>query len=131
MLAHSFPTRRSSDLTEILKNSELHGFYELYPEKFNNKTNGITFRRWLLECDPRLTAALEQHIGSGFRKDAAELEKLLAFADDEAVLDQLTAVKKANKEALADWLLRTQKVSVNTDAVFDIQSKRSLGVSNV
>ena len=110
--------------TEILKNSELHGFYELYPEKFNNKTNGITFRRWLLECDPRLTAALEQHIGSGFRKDAAELEKLLAFADDEAVLDQLTAVKKANKEALADWLLRTQKVSVNTDAVFDIQSKR-------
>ena len=64
--------------TEILKNSELHGFYELYPEKFNNKTNGITFRRWLLECDPRLTAALEQHIGSGFRKDAAELEKLLA-----------------------------------------------------
>ena len=110
--------------TEILKNSELHGFYELYPEKFNNKTNGITFRRWLLECDPRLTAALEQHIGSGFRKDAAELEKLMAFADDEAVLEQLTAVKKANKEALADWLLRTQKVSVNTDAVFDIQSKR-------
>ena len=110
--------------TEILKNSELHGFYELYPEKFNNKTNGITFRRWLLECDPRLTAALEQHIGSGFRKDATELEKLMAFADDEAVLEQLTAVKKANKEALADWLLRTQKVSVNTDAVFDIQSKR-------
>ena len=110
--------------TEILKNSELHGFYELYPEKFNNKTNGITFRRWLLECDPALTAELEQHIGSGFRKDAAELEKLLAFADDETVLGELTAVKKANKEALADWLLRTQKVSVNTDAVFDIQSKR-------
>ena len=110
--------------TPRFENSELHGFYELYPEKFNNKTNGITFRRWLLECDPRLTAALEQHIGSGFRKDATELEKLLAFADDEAVLDQLTAVKKANKEALADWLLRTQKVSVNTDAVFDIQSKR-------
>ena len=110
--------------TEILKNSELHGFYELYPEKFNNKTNGITFRRWLLECDPRLTAALEQHIGSGFRKDAAELEKLLAFAEDETVLSELTAVKKANKEALADWLLHTQKVTVNTDAVFDIQSKR-------
>ena len=110
--------------TEILKNSELHGFYELYPEKFNNKTNGITFRRWLLECDPRLTATLEKHIGSGFRKDAAELEKLLAFADDEAVLDELTAVKKANKAALADWLLRTQKVAVNPDAMFDIQSKR-------
>ena len=110
--------------TEILKNSELHGFYELYPEKFNNKTNGITFRRWLLECDPRLTATLEKHIGSSFRKDAAELEKLLAFADDETVLNELTAVKKANKEALADWLLHTQKVTVNTDAVFDIQSKR-------
>ena len=110
--------------TEILKNSELHGFYELYPEKFNNKTNGITFRRWLLECDPRLTATLEKHIGSGFRKDAAELEKLLAFAGDETVLSELTAVKTANKEALADWLLHTQKVTVNTDAVFDIQSKR-------
>ena len=110
--------------TEILKNSELHGFYELYPEKFNNKTNGITFRRWLLECDPRLTAVLEQRIGSGFRKDAAELEKLLAFADDETVLGELTAVKKANKEALADWLLRTQKVQVNPSALFDIQSKR-------
>ena len=110
--------------TEILKNSELHGFYELYPEKFNNKTNGITFRRWLLECDPRLTATLEQHIGSGFRKDAAELEKLLAFADDETVLNELTAVKKTNKAALAEGLRRTQKVTVNPDAVFDIQSKR-------
>lgn len=110
--------------TEILKNSELHGFYELYPEKFNNKTNGITFRRWLLECDQRLTARLEQYIGSGFRKDASELEKLLTFADDETVLNELTAVKKANKEDLADWLLKTQNVKVNTNAVFDIQSKR-------
>ncbi|MFQ8835936.1 MAG: glycogen/starch/alpha-glucan phosphorylase, partial [Faecalibacterium prausnitzii] len=98
--------------------------YELYPEKFNNKTNGITFRRWLLECDPALTAELEKRIGSGFRKDAAELEKLLAFAGDETVLNELTAVKKANKEALADWLLHTQNVTVNTEAVFDIQSKR-------
>ena len=110
--------------TEILKNSELHGFYTLYPEKFNNKTNGITFRRWLLECDPRLTQVLEKHIGSGFRKDASELEKLLAFAGDEDVLNELTAVKTANKQALADWLLHTQNVSVNTQAVFDIQSKR-------
>lgn len=110
--------------TEILKNSELHDFYELYPEKFNNKTNGITFRRWLLECDPRLTAVLEKHIGSGFRKDASELEKLMDFADDTAVLNELTDVKKANKEALADWLLRTQNVVLNTNAVFDIQSKR-------
>ena len=110
--------------TEILKNSELHGFYTLYPEKFNNKTNGITFRRWLLECDPRLTQVLEKHIGSGFRKDASELEKLLAFAGDEDVLNELTAVKTANKQALAYWLLHTQNVSVNTQAVFDIQSKR-------
>ena len=110
--------------TKILEDTELHPFYEIYPEKFSNKTNGITFRRWLLECDPRLTATLEKHIGSGFRKDAAELEKLLAFAEDETVLNELTAVKKANKEALADWLLHTQKVTVNTDAVLDIQSKR-------
>ena len=110
--------------TEILKESELNGFYKLYPEKFNNKTNGITFRRWLLECDPRLTQVLEKHIGSGFRKDAAELEKLLAFAGNEVVLNELTAVKTANKQELADWLLRTQNVTVNTKAVFDIQSKR-------
>ena len=110
--------------TKILEDTELHPFYEIYPEKFSNKTNGITFRRWLLECDPRLTATLEKHIGSGFRKDATELEKLLAFAEDETVLNELTAVKKANKEALADWLLHTQKVNVNTNAVFDIQSKR-------
>ena len=110
--------------TEILKNTELHNFYELYPEKFNNKTNGITFRRWLLECDPRLTAVLEKHIGTGFRKDASELEKLLHFADDAAVLEELREVKTENKEALADWLHRTQGVTVNTGAMFDIQSKR-------
>ena len=110
--------------TEILKNTELHNFYELYPEKFNNKTNGITFRRWLLECDPRLTAVLEKHIGTGFRKDASELEKLLHFTDDAAVLEELREVKTENKEALADWLRRTQGVTVNTGAMFDIQSKR-------
>ena len=110
--------------TEILKNSELHNFYELYPEKFNNKTNGITFRRWLLECDPRLTAVLEKHIGTGFRKDASELEKMMAFADDAAVLEELREVKSENKEALADWLRRTQGVTVDTGAMFDIQSKR-------
>ena len=110
--------------TEILKNSELHNFYELSPEKFNNKTNGITFRRWLLECDPRLTAVLEKHIGTGFRKDASELEKLMAFADDAAVLEELREVKRENKEALADWLRRTQGVTVDTGAMFDIQSKR-------
>ena len=110
--------------TEILKNAELHGFYELYPEKFNNKTNGITFRRWLLACDPALTDLIESLIGPGFRKNADELEKLLAFRDDEAVLERLGMVKAANKQALADWLLHTQGVRVNPRAMFAIQSKR-------
>ena len=110
--------------TEILKNSELHGFYELYPEKFNNKTNGITFRRWLLECDPALTSLIEELIGSGFRKDATELEKLLAYKDDVDMLQRFSKVKADNKKALTDWLQRTQGVTVNTDAMFDIQSKR-------
>ena len=110
--------------TEILEESELHGFYELYPEKFNNKTNGITFRRWLLECNPDLAKELESLIGSGFRKNADELEKLLAYADDENVLKKLTEIKSIAKKALADWLLRTQGVTVNPEAMFDIQSKR-------
>ena len=110
--------------TEILKNSELHGFYQLYPEKFNNKTNGITFRRWLLECDPALTAEIEKLIGSGFRKDAAELEKLLPCTENVDILQQFSAVKAQNKRALADWLHRTQGVTVDPDAMFDIQSKR-------
>ncbi len=110
--------------TEILKNSELHGFYQLYPEKFNNKTNGITFRRWLLECDPALTAEIEKLIGSGFRKDAAELEKLLPYTENVDILQQFSAVKAQNKRALADWLHRTQGTTVDPDAMFDIQSKR-------
>ena len=110
--------------TEILKESELHGFYELYPGKFNNKTNGITFRRWLMECDPLLTEALEKWIGTGFKKDSNELEKLLAYENDEKVLEELTRIKKENKQALADWLWETQKVKISTDALYDIQSKR-------
>ena len=110
--------------TEILKNSELHGFYQLYPEKFNNKTNGITFRRWLLECDPALTAEIEKLIGSGFCKDATELEKLLPYTENVDILQQFSAVKAQNKRALADWLHRTQGVTVDPDAMFDIQSKR-------
>ena len=110
--------------TEILKNSELHGFYQLYPEKFNNKTNGITFRRWLLECDPALTAEIEKLIGSGFRKDAAELEKLLPYTENVDILQQFSAVKAQNKRALTDWLHRTQNITVDPDAMFDIQSKR-------
>ena len=110
--------------TEILKNSELHGFYELYPEKFNNKTNGITFRRWLLKCNPSLTNEIESLIGNGFKKDASELKKLLAYTNDQNVLRKLSEIKKQNKEALAAWLLHKQGVKVNTDAMFTIQSKR-------
>ena len=109
--------------TEILKNAELHGFYELYPEKFN-KTNGITFRRWLLECDPTLTAEIEKLIGSGFRKDATELEKLLPYAENVDTLQEFSAVKSQNKQALADWLKRTQNITIDPNAMFDIQSKR-------
>ena len=110
--------------TEILKNSELNHFYRLYPEKFNNKTNGITFRRWLLECNPKLTALIGELIGDGFKKDASELEKLLAFEHDKNVLDKIAQIKKENKLALSDWLQHRQGVTLNTDAVFAIQSKR-------
>ena len=110
--------------TEILKNSELSHFYRLYPEKFNNKTNGITFRRWLLKCNPELTAFIESLIGPGFKKDASRLENLADFTADEAVLKKLTAIKRDNKAALADWLKHTQNVTVNPDSLFAIQSKR-------
>lgn len=110
--------------TEILKNSELHDFYELYPEKFNNKTNGITFRRWLMKCNPALTKEIESLIGRGFYKDATELKKLLAFTEDENILTRFGEIKRRNKEALAQWLKKKQGISVRTDAMFSIQSKR-------
>ena len=110
--------------TEILKESELRPFYDLYPEKFNNKTNGITFRRWLLHCNPSLAAYVESLIGPGFKTDAMELEKLLPFAEDEAVLEKLLAIKQENKEELAKYLKETQNIEINTDSVFDIQVKR-------
>ena len=110
--------------TEILKETELNNFYKIYPEKFNNKTNGITFRRWLLHCNPALTELLDELIGEGYKKDAAELEKLLAFKDDEKVLDRLVEIKHANKEALCKYLEETQGVKVNPDTIFDIQIKR-------
>ena len=94
--------------TEILKKSELAKFYALYPEKFNNKTNGITFRRWLLHCNAPLTAFIEARIGQGFKKDATELERLLAFADDRKTLDALLEIKAEQKRALADHLFRKQ-----------------------
>lgn len=110
--------------TEILKDSELNHFYRLYPEKFNNKTNGITFRRWLLKCNPELAAFIESLIGPGFKKDAVELEKLAAFTEDEEVLRRLAAIKQDNKKELVRWLKSRQGIFVNPDSLFAIQSKR-------
>ena len=110
--------------TEILKNSELNNFYKIYPEKFNNKTNGITFRRWLLHCDPELTALFESLIGDGFKKDATELEKLGAFVNDEAVLQKILDVKNAKKAELKDYLAKTQGIELNENSIYDIQIKR-------
>ena len=110
--------------TQILKGSELANFYRLYPEKFNNKTNGITFRRWLLECDPALAAWIESLIGGGFKKDARELEKLMDYVDNDAVLAKFSAIKRDNKRTLADWLCKKQGVRINPDSMFSIQSKR-------
>lgn len=110
--------------TEILKESELRPFYELYPEKFNNKTNGITFRRWLMHCNQPLTKYLEGLIGADFQKDAAALEKLLAYQNDATVLEKLDAIKHQNKQTLAAFLKETQGISLNPDSIFDIQIKR-------
>lgn len=110
--------------TEILKANELNNFYQIYPEKFNNKTNGITFRRWLLHCNPQLTELLDSSIGTGYRKDAEELEKLLKFQEDEKVLNQLLEVKTENKKVLCEYLKHTQGVELNPDSIFDIQIKR-------
>ena len=110
--------------TEILKNTELNHFYKIYPEKFNNKTNGITFRRWLLSCNRPLAAFLTETIGDGFKKDAAELEKLLAFQDDEKVLDRIAEIKYEKKKELCAYLKEHEGEDVNPDSIFDIQVKR-------
>ncbi len=110
--------------TDILKNNELNAFYQLYPEKFSNKTNGITFRRWLLHCNPKLTALITELIGDGYRQDASQLEKLWEFRDDEKVLNRLMAIKKENKQALADYVQEKQGLVLDADSVFDIQVKR-------
>lgn len=110
--------------TEILKKTELHHFYQLYPEKFNNKTNGITFRRWLLHCNPLLADQITEWIGDGYKKDAAELKKLEKFASDEQSLQNLLQIKKENKHQLSEYLKRTQGIELNEDSVFDIQIKR-------
>ena len=110
--------------TQILKETELHHFYQLYPEKFNNKTNGITFRRWLFHCNPLLADQITEWIGDGYKKDAAELKKLEKFASDEQSLQHLLQIKKENKHQLSEYLKRTQGIELNEDSVFDIQIKR-------
>ncbi len=110
--------------TDILKATELNNFYRLYPEKFNNKTNGITFRRWLLYCNPELTSFIESLIGPAFKKNAMELEKLSAYLNDDAVLEKLLAIKDARKIILRDYLKHTQKIDIDADSIFDIQIKR-------
>ncbi len=110
--------------TEILKHTELAPFYKIYPEKFNNKTNGITFRRWIRECNPRLSALISSKIGDGWKHNADELEKLLAFQDDEKFLEDLMAVKHENKKAFAAWIDDHQGAKINPESIFDVQSKR-------
>ncbi|MBQ9989757.1 MAG: glycogen/starch/alpha-glucan phosphorylase [Lachnospiraceae bacterium] len=110
--------------TEILKDTELNAFYRLYPEKFNNKTNGITFRRWLLCCNQGLTQLLAKTIGGGFKRDAAQLEKLLAYREDEEVLNALVKIKKEKKKELASYILEHEGVEIDPDSIFDIQIKR-------
>ena len=110
--------------TEILKDTELNAFYKIYPEKFNNKTNGITFRRWLMSCNRELTGFLSQTIGDGFKKDADKLEKLLEYKDDQAVLDRLAEIKMNRKKDLAAYVKEAEGVTLNPESIYDIQVKR-------
>ncbi len=110
--------------TEILKDTELNAFYKIYPEKFNNKTNGITFRRWLLSCNRELASFLSETIGDGYKKDANKLEKLLEHIDDDAVLDRLVEIKMNRKKDLAAYVKEVEGVTLNPDSIFDLQSKR-------
>lgn len=110
--------------TDILKNSELKPFFDIYPEKFNNKTNGITFRRWLLHCDHELTAFLKKYIKADFCSDATALEELLAYKDNKNVLQELLDIKQEKKLQLKDYLKQTQNIDINEHSIFDIQIKR-------
>ena len=110
--------------TDILKNTELNAFYKLYPEKFNNKTNGITFRRWLLACDRPLAKLLDDTIGRDYRKDADRLEDLLKYKDDEAVLTRLADIKKQKKQELIEYVKKNEGVTLDADSIFDVQVKR-------
>ena len=110
--------------TEILKNSELKPFYDIYPNKFNNKTNGITFRRWLLHSNHELTGLISSKIGDGFKKDANELEKLMQFKDDEAVLKAITDMKMTKKKEFKDYLLKKENIEIDENSIIDVQVKR-------
>ncbi len=110
--------------TNILKDTELNSFYKLYPGKFNNKTNGVTFRRWLLQCNRPLSALLDRTIGKEYRSDADALEKLLGFKEDAGVLKELEDIKRSNKEELATYIKKHEGIELNTDSIFDIQVKR-------
>lgn len=110
--------------TDILKNTELNEFYKLYPERFNNKTNGITFRRWLLHCNPMLAEFIEFLIGDGFKKNALELEKLVEYKNNEEVLRKLFDIKQKNKKSLTEFIQKTSGIEINENSIFDIQIKR-------
>lgn len=110
--------------TDILENVELNNFYKIYPEKFNNKTNGITFRRWLIHSNPQLTELITSLIGDGFKKDATELEKLLDYKDNEEVLNKILSIKNTKKAELKNALMERQNVEINENSIFDIQIKR-------
>lgn len=110
--------------TDILKETELEHFYQIYPEKFNNKTNGITFRRWLLSCNKELTKLLSETIGEGFKKNATELEKLLAYVNDDKVLTGIAQIKKRKKRKLAEYIKENEGITLDPDSIFDIQIKR-------
>ncbi|MDD6450757.1 MAG: glycogen/starch/alpha-glucan phosphorylase [Lachnospiraceae bacterium] len=110
--------------TEILENSELHNFYKLYPEKFNNKTNGITFRRWLVHCNPELASYITSLIGDDYKKDAMKLQDLMKYVDDPEVLKKLGEIKHENKVRLAEYMKANQGLTIDPDSIFDVQVKR-------
>ncbi len=110
--------------TQILENSELKPFYDIYPQKFNNKTNGITFRRWLLHCNHELSDFISSKIGDGYKKDAKELEKLMSFAGDKAVLDSLLDIKKKKKAQFKEYLSKKEGIVIDENSIFDVQVKR-------
>lgn len=110
--------------TEILKNTELNEFYKLYPEKFNNKTNGITFRRWLIHCNKDLASLITNTIGDEYKKDATKLTKLLDYQNDKKFLSKLIKIKKKNKLRLSKYIKNTMNIKIDTNSIFDIQVKR-------